>query len=451
MDDQRHTPQRAPQRAPQRVAIIGFGYIGSCIGACLAARGFPVVGVEPRIDVVDMVNAGRAPHAEPGLDELIRTGVETGLLRLQPGFDDISACDVLIVTVSTPLQASALRAELSGLRQALESLRPYLRPGHLVILKSTIPPGCTEGMAREALDIDRFDGTVDLAFCPERLAEGQAIRELGSVPVIVSGLTPQAVKRAAAFWGPAFGVETIPVSSPRTAEFVKLADNLWIDTNIALANELAKVCGKLGVDVIEVIHAANSLPKGMHHVNILAPSFGVGGSCLTKDPWFVNDLAESLGVTLKLPAVSRGVNDGMPAHTASLIDAELGGGGKIIGALGLSFKGNTGDVRHTPCGPLLDALLDLGYDVRVFDPLVDPREASTVTRARIVESVEAAIDGAACAAFLAAHQEFRDLPPGRVAELIEPGGLVFDGRMYFTSDKIAAFQSLGLRFKGVGR
>src|SRR5579875_533826 len=142
------------------------------------------------------------------------------------------------------------------------------------------------------------------------------------------------------------------VNDSSTAEMVKLADDLWIDLNVALANELAKVCDRLGMDVLQVNDAANTMPKGSHDVNILMPSMSVGGYCLTKDPWFVDHLARSLGLDLAIPRTSRAVNDTMPACTG-LLEQLLADQGKAIesvriAVLGIAFKNNTGDFRLTP-------------------------------------------------------------------------------------------------------
>ena len=129
-------------------------------------------------------------------------------------------------------------------------------------------------------------------FALNGLAEGQAIRELMSIPIVIGAVDERSARACSTLWRHALGVDSIVVDDPRTAEMVKLADNLWIDLNVAMANELAKVCDRLGMDALQVIDAANTMPKGTHNVNILMPSMGVGGYCLTKDPWFVNHLGQ---------------------------------------------------------------------------------------------------------------------------------------------------------------
>ena len=220
-----------------------------------------------------------------------------------------------------------------------------------------------------------------MAFCPERLAEGQAIQELTSIPVVVGAVDERSARACATLWRHALGVESVIVEDPRTAEMVKLADNLWVDLNVALANELAKVCDGLGMDALQVIEAANTMPKGGHPVNILRPSMGVGGYCLTKDPWFVNHLGESLGLDLAIPRTSRTVNDTMPAYTYGLLTQLLADQGKAIetsriAVLGIAFKNNTGDCRLTPTKYVVALLEESGCELSVHDPWVGAEDAA---------------------------------------------------------------------------
>lgn len=293
-----------------------------------------------------------------------------------------------------------------------------------------------------------------MAFCPERLAEGRAIAEFQSIPVVVGGVDPDSTHAAAAFWREALEVEVVEVSSSLGAELVKLADNLWIDLNIALANELAQLCDRLGeVDVLEVIRAANTLPKVDHNVNILVPSIGVGGYCLTKDPWFVHSMGAQLGLDLQTPQVSRRVNDGMAAYAADLMDRTLGGpaNGRRITVLGVAFKSDTGDCRFTPTVPVMEALLAKGYELTAYDPYVDPRTSDCELPVPLDSDIGSAVADADCVAYFTGHQQFKDVPMSWLAQRVKPGALIFDGRMYFSPDTIEEISALGLRYKGVGR
>lgn len=440
-----------------RVAVVGFGYVGSCVGAVLASKAYDVVGIDTRASIVEGINRGEVGLHEPGLGDLVRQGVADGHLSATHDMAAAADADVVIVTVGTPLGDGS--PDTSQVEAACRDLAGHLRPGQLVMLKSTVPPYTTERVVGPILEagsglvagVDFF-----LAFCPERLAEGRALHELQELPVVVGGVDDESTRRAAEFWTDALGLETIPVANARTAELSKLADNWWIDLSIAMGNELALLSERLDVDALEVIAAANSLPKGAHNVNILLPSVGVGGSCLTKDPWFVDHMAKDHGITLRLPAAGRMVNDAMPGHTVdriegALADAGLALAGATVAVLGLSFKNNTGDTRFTPAKPVVERLEASGCDLRVYDPLVTDADRAEITDLPAAADLESAITGAQCVAFLTGHDEFRRLSITDLAALTAPGCVIADGRMYFSRAQIRAMTDAGLRFVGIGR
>lgn len=439
---------------PAKVCVVGSGYIGSVIAAVLAARGCHVTAIDINARLIEAFASGEAPIAEPGLQGLVGEGLASGRLRFTTDFAAVAGAEVILVTVGTPLGPD-YSADLSHVRATADMLTPHVRDGQLIMLKSTVPPGTTREVFAEPL---REAAKLDFAFSPERLAEGAAIRELTTLPIIVGGIDAASTARAGQFWRDVLGVEVIEVSSPESAEMVKLADNLWIDLNIALAHDLAKLCDALPypLDVLEVIKGANSLKKGQHYVNILSPSNGVGGYCLTKDPWFVDALGKRSGVELHTPRTSRRVNDSMPAYCARIILDHLAAQGVAlaeakVAVLGLAFKTNSGDVRLTPVSHFLHALREAGVGaVAVHDPMVLPHEAEELGEALVVEAQDALADAHAVA-FLVGHDQFRALDAAQIAARVQRGALVFDGRMYFAADAVAALQAEGLVFKGVGR
>jgi UDP-N-acetyl-D-mannosaminuronic acid dehydrogenase len=437
------------------IAVVGFGYIGTVIGAVLADRGWPVTGIDVRQNVVDEINLGKSSVPEPGLGELVAANVRVGRLRATTDFGALADNDFVIVTVGTPLGPD-YEPIVDDIKAAARAVGEHLQRGHLVILKSTVPPDTTEKFVRPILEeTSGLRAGVDfgLAFCPERLAEGQAIRELTSIPVVVGAVDERSARACSTLWRHALGVESIVVDDPRTAEMVKLADNLWIDLNIAMANEMAKVCDGLGMDALQVINAANSMPKGSHNVNILMPSMGVGGYCLTKDPWFVNHLGQSIGLELGIPRTSRTVNDTMPAYTYGLLTQLLADQDKAIetskiAVLGIAFKNNTGDCRLTPTKYVVALLEESGCQLSVHDPWVPDEEAHTVTTIPLTADIESAVKDADAVVVLAGHREFHQIPLARLAELTSTGCVFLDGRNSFDP---AAVRAAGFVYKGIGR
>ncbi|MCV7093464.1 nucleotide sugar dehydrogenase [Mycobacterium interjectum] len=437
------------------IAVVGFGYIGTVIGAVLADRGWPVTGIDVRQSVVDEINLGRTTVPEPGLGELVANNVGVGRLRATTDFGALADNDFVIVTVGTPLGPD-FEPIVDDIKAAATAVGEHLRAGHLVILKSTVPPDTTENLVLPILEeTSGLRAGVDfgLAFCPERLAEGQAIHELTSIPVVVGAVDERSARACSTLWRHALGVESIVVDDPRTAEMVKLADNLWVDLNVALANELAKVCDRLGMDALQVIEAANTMPKGGRDANILRPSMGVGGYCLTKDPWFVNHLGESVGLELAIPRTSRTVNDTMPAYTYGLLTQLLADQGKVvetskIAVLGIAFKNNTGDCRLTPTKYVVALLEESGCQLSVHDPWVPEEEAHTVTKVPLTADIESAVKDADALVVLAGHREFHQVPLVRLAELTAAGCVFLDGRNSFDP---AAVRAAGFVYKGIGR
>lgn len=442
-------------REDPSVAVIGFGYVGSCLAATLAERGFDVLAVDTDPRLPEELARGYCRFQEEGLAELLFAGLGSGRLRVTTDPSGLSSADVVLISVGTPVLEDGSLAD-EQLRAACTELARHLRKGQLVVLKSTVPPGTTREVVLPLLEESGLIGQVDfgLAYSPERLAEGTALRELRTFPIVVGGLGAESAAAAADFWRTALGVEVIPHDSLESAEIVKLASNWWIDLNIALANELAKFCSLYEVDVLDVISATNTIPKGAGNINVLLPSVGVGGSCLTKDPWMVWRSAERRGVDIRTAVTGREVNAGMPEYTAQAIVDELVRLGKDpvtakVAVLGLAFKNNTGDLRATPTQGVVETLAKAGVRVRLFDPLVEPERIEQMYGIGLSSTLEDAVDGVDCVAVLALHREFESIDFAALP--VAAGCLVFDGRAYYSKKKIDELRALGYNYRGIGR
>ena len=260
--------------------------------------------------------------------------------------------DVIIVTVGTPLKNN--KPNFNQIDNVCKSLLKHCKKNQLIILKSTVMPGTTRKYFSKL-----FKKKLFISYSPERIAEGNALKEFKKIPIINSGINKISQKRSEYFWKNKMKFETISVSSLETAEMSKLADNAWIDLNIALANELAKFIdiNNLNTDVLEVIKTANTLKKGDSYVNILMPSIGVGGYCLTKDPLFLHYTAKQKGLMLNTFKAGRKVNDSMPSYaTSKILNFYKNTKNLNILIIGLSFKSNTGDIRFSPIFDLIKNL-----------------------------------------------------------------------------------------------
>lgn len=436
------------------ISVVGFGYIGAVIGAVLSDLGHKVSAIDNNQVCIDDLNSGICNVPEPLLREMIGNCVSSGLLTGSTSFDCVGDSDVILVTVGTPL-SDDFDADLSAIRDVFEKLSQRVRDGQIIMLKSTVPPGVTRTLANEYFG-DR--GNVFIGFSPERLAEGNAIHELKTLPIVVGGVNSESTRKCAEFWKKTLEVEVIEVSTCEAAELVKLANNQWIDLNIALANELAILCDSLpyDLDVLEIIQGANSLKKGQHYVNILTPSIGVGGYCLTKDPWFLSALGAKHGASIYLPQTGRKVNDKMPHYSADSISRYFKGSNRPLSSLkvailGYSFKSNSGDVRFSPMAKFVEYMFDANVlNINVFDSTISE---AAINDSRVVRSNtwEECIKDADCVVFGAAHDDLCRISMKEIAQYMAEGGLLYDGRRFLSKIQILELQKLGFTYQGVGR
>ncbi|MCI6583994.1 MAG: UDP-N-acetyl-D-mannosamine dehydrogenase [Mobiluncus sp.] len=390
----------------KNVEVIGLGYIGLPTAVALAGAGLKVKGVDTNPTHVDAVNAGKVPFLEPGLDEALRAVHERGMISAST---TPSEAEAYIISVPTPFKGNH-EADLSYVLAAADEISPYVAKGALVILESTSPPGTTELMA-ERIEKNRPDlaGSLLFAHAPERVLPGRIMVEIFDNDRIVGGLTSEASEAARDLYA-TFCKGQIRMTNAKTAEMSKLAENSFRDVNIAYANELAKICEKLGIDVWELIELANLHPR----VNILRPGPGVGGHCIAVDPWFIVDAAPELANLIR---TAREVNDSRPDDVMAevrTILSSLGwkeGDPVTLAALGLAFKPDVDDLRASPAITVAKKLAELpGASVLVVEPNVDelPSGLAGLPNVLLV-SLEEALSGAAAVVGLVAHKQFKAL------------------------------------------
>jgi nucleotide sugar dehydrogenase len=357
------------------VAVVGAGKMGLPLAAQFASHGWSVVAVDVDEDVVAAIDAGRSHvDAEPGLGELVATAHAAGLLRATTdGAAAAREADVVVLIVPVTLDAGS-RPDYRIMDAATDAIAPGLHPGSLVLYETTLPVGDTraryaprlEAASRLRAEVDGDDGIL-VAFSPERLFSGAALRNLATYPKLVGGLGPASRDRAAAFYDGVLDAEVVAMSSAEAAEFAKLADTTYRDVNIALANEFARYADRIGVDVTEVIAAANSQPYSHIH----QPGLGVGGHCIPVYPHFLLDQAPELS----LVARAREVNDGQVDLAIDTLRAALGsldGAGVVV--LGLTYRHGVKELAYSRAIPLIERLRGTGARVFGFDPLLGADE-----------------------------------------------------------------------------
>jgi UDP-N-acetyl-D-mannosaminuronic acid dehydrogenase len=393
------------------VAVIGLGYIGLPTAVVLASRGVRVIGVDVNAVTVDRVARGEIPFFEPDLQTSLSGAVALGNIStsMEP-----PVADAYIIAVPTPITPNE-EADLTHVFAAAASIAPQLRPGAIVVLESTSPPGTTEELSRrlaEARPDLTFPGDtndnpdIHVAHCPERVLPGRLMVELVENNRVIGGLTPECAEKAAELYR-VFCRGEIQLSDAASAEMAKLAENSYRDVNIAFANELSIICDKLGLDVWEIVKMANHHPR----VNILQPGPGVGGHCIAVDPWFLVSAAPDEAVLIR---TAREINDGKARHVVQQIRKSASRFREpVVACLGLSYKANVDDVRESPAVEIVASLAEQepGTRILVSDPMLRslPPALNGLDNLTLVKTQEA-VSAADIVVLLVDHNQFRTLP-----------------------------------------
>ena len=357
------------------VAVVGAGKMGLPLAAQFADHGWHVIAVDVNPAVVDAINDGRSHVGEePGLTELVARVHAAGRLRATlDAAEAARAADVVVLIVPVMLDADH-RPDYRYMDPAVASIAPGVHAGSTVIFETTLPIGDTRGRFAPALEAASglvADRDFFLAFSPERLFSGAVLANLAAYPKLVGGVGVASTDRAARFYASVLDAEVVAMSSSEAAEFSKLADTTYRDVNIALANEFAAAADLHGIDVTEVIAAANSQPYSHIH----QPGIGVGGHCIPVYPHLLLSRAPGL----RLVETAREVNDGQTARAVATLDAQLGGlAGVPVLVVGLTYREGVKELAYSRAVPLIEELRAAGADVAAYDPLLDPAEVEAL-------------------------------------------------------------------------
>ncbi len=405
------------------VGIIGLGYVGLPLAVEFARVGFPVVSIDVDRARVNCVNAGRSYIGDVS-EETLKRLVEERLLRATTEFDALREIDAVIICVQTPF-TEAKEPDLRFVISSLHEIRRRLHPGQLVVLQSTTYPGTTEEVALPLLASSGLSPGIDffLAFSPERVDPGNTRYRTHDIPKVVGGVTPTCTLLAQLLFERVV-TRVHRVSSTRVAEMTKLLENVFRGVNIALVNELAMLCERMGIDVWEVIDAAATKPFGFMP---FYPGPGVGGHCIPVDPYYLSWEARAYDFDTKLVALATEINEQMPHHVADrvteAVHTRLGRSieGTRILALGVAYKGQVADVRESPAVRVLSLLRQRGASIAYHDPYVarvqvDEQECVSV---QLTPDAVAAAD---CVVILTDHAGID------YAHVVEHASFVFDTR-----------------------
>ncbi len=401
----------------RKITIVGLGYIGLPTAAVMARAGMDVLGYDLNSRVINALNKGEIIIEEPGLSQLVNEMVKTGRLR---GITSLEESDVFIIAVPTPITEDK-KADMTYVESAAQEIAPHLKPGNIVVLESTSPPGATEDivapiLARSGLKIGE---EVFVAHSPERVLPGKIIQELVQNDRIIGGINPQSTELVKEIYR-TFVEGEIYTTDSKTAEMCKLMENTFRDVNIALANELAILAENMGIDAWEVIRFANKHPR----VNLHQPGPGVGGHCIAVDPWFVIENHPEG----RLIRQARDINDGMPDRVLQKILDLVQDEESKVAVLGVTYKPDVDDTRESPILKLVDGLLQgTKLQVAIQDPHVD-REVFPYS-GRLYDNIEDAVRDADLIVLGVNHFEYSTLDFSELGKLMK-SKKVYDTRNY---------------------
>lgn len=400
------------------VGIIGLGYVGLPLAVAFGEAGRPVIGLDSDAEKVAAINRGESYIEDIPSEVLSSLPVP---VRATADYAELAACEAVIICVPTPLTGSR-EPDLSYLESAAGNLAEVLHPGQVVVLESTTYPGTTRDLLATLLETDgRRAGTdFHLAFSPERIDPGRTDFTVRTTPKLVGGLTPECSERAVSLYG-SICDQVIALSGPEAAELSKLLENIFRSVNIALVNELAQLCDRLGVDIWEVVDAASTKPFGFMRFE---PGPGMGGHCLPVDPFYLAFKAREHDFYPEFIELAGKINQSQPLFCVNRIERVLNENGKPVNGtriliLGVSYKGGVGDTRESPAIKIIRLLGELGAAVSYHDPHVPSLSEVGLDNS---PDLDKALADAELSVIVTAHPEFD------WQEIVSGSELVFDLR-----------------------
>jgi len=385
-----------------KICVIGLGYIGLPTAAMFATHGHNVVGVDINPEVVESLNHGKIHiKLEDEMNELIQKAIKSKNLIIKSKPEE---ADTFIICVPTLLNKKTKKAELKYVINATESILPYIKKGNLIILESTSPPGTTLNVVvpiiKRVISIEE----VYVAHCPERVIPGNMLKEFVNNDRVIGGINEESSQKAKKIYE-SFVKGNIYLTDQTTAEMVKLMENTYRDVNIALANEFAKICEDLNVNVWEAIELANKHPR----VNIHKPGPGVGGHCIPIVPWFIVEKSLNNANIIQL---ARYINTSMPKHVVKILEKEIKHiKNPVITIFGVAFKADIDDTSETPALPIIELLKKKDYQIKIYDPIVKKFKYN-------LSSLNDAIKDSDCILILTDHSDFKTIDIDKIKDLM---------------------------------
>lgn len=437
------------KRAKCTVSVVGCGRIGLPTACAFAEAGFQVIGVDTDPSVVNFLKRGKAPFVETGLSALVKRHVRGGHLTATTDTPRAaSQSDIIIIVVATTVDEKK-KPNYAYVEKACKEVGMGMRRGSLIILASTVGPGVTETIVRDALEnASGLRAGVDfgLVNSPTRAAPGRILQDLATYARVIGAINEQSFTAASLALGTVTKGGLVRVPNLKTAETVKLFENAYRDVCLALSNDFGLLCEKIKVDYLEAQAAANTQP----YCHLLRP--GIVGGHIPKDPYLLLDEAENVGAKLSMVALARKINDELPDHAVQLARDALSRYQKPfrrskIALLGVSYSPNTKEYRGSAIGKLVKLFTGKGALVRVFDPLYTYKELKDMGYPA-ERTLAKTIEGTDCIVITVGHNRFKQLNLKKARILMTKSAAIVDMGHVFEPEKA---EKAGFVYRGVGR
>ncbi|MHA1249018.1 MAG: nucleotide sugar dehydrogenase [Candidatus Helarchaeota archaeon] len=423
-----------------KVTIIGLGFVGLPTALFLADGGYEVIGIDINKEKVSKIKNKVLPFNENSLRDLFSKIMDNNKLTVYSEIPENYSSDVWMIAVATPLSKD-LKPDLSNLISAIKDIIPHIKNNCLIIIESTITPGTTMEIIRPMLDELRKQYSIWLAHCPERILVGNVYNEFKNLSRVIGGIDNESTELAYHLYKNIINGELYKTDST-TAELVKVAENTYRNINIAFANQLALICNKFSRSAYDIIELANKHPR----VNILRPGCGVGGHCIPKDPVLLYYASIGKNFDPILIKVAREINEEMPSNVIRILEEYLKNKnlkleGLKIAVLGVSYKGDSDDIRNTPVEKIIKNLVEKGAIVSSFDPYIKEGFSSNVAN-----SIIEAIKDVKIILITTGHSVFKDLDFKEMYKIACESPIIFDTRGIIDVEKarLAGFEVLTL-------
>ncbi len=423
------------------IAVYGVGYVGLSLVAVYLRKGYRVIGVDIDEEKLEKIGKGELWYGEEAIREAVSKGIREGRLILTTDGVEASRKSV-IKTITVPVYVDWIKKTYSfhALRDVSEKIALGLKKDDLVIIESSVPPGTTMSIVKPILEENtglRAEQDFYLAYSPERVYIGRAVRDIEeNYPKIIGGAGPKSTEIATSFYEKIAVKGVIRMSNPTAAEFEKLAEGVYRDVNIALANELAIAAMKMGVDYYEVRKAANSQPYSHLHL----PGPGVGGYCIPIYPYFLSNELLKKGYVMELTRLARRINESMPSIVALLVDEALRREGlkpKTLkaAALGLAFRGDIDDTRLSPSHDVVALLKARGFkEIIIHDPYVRRDPIIEDLGLKITSNLGEALKDSGLIVVLTRHSNYKGLKVSSILRYTGREPVIIDTVAYLDND-----------------